>query len=254
MTKIPTLHFAMQSVPDSNVHRIYLYDDIREKGDFNWQEWKYNESETSAKHFQEMLDEIPEGDKIELYINSNGGSVKEGTAIYNKLKRANNEIDGYVDGVAYSIAFTILQACDRRIMGEGTSVLLHNMWTVAAGNAEELRNEADKLDSWMEASRTLIFNRSGKISMEKLTEMMNKETVLSPDQALEYGFIDEIEGRQAQSTEGVLQAAGNFKHMREKLQSADFDETLSEFKELAGEIEKEPEKESMMDSFFNAFL
>lgn len=85
MYKFQKLYYTFQKV--GNVTKIYLYDDIKEHGEFNWETYRRDESETSAKHFQKLLDEVPENGEIELYINSNGGSVKEGTAIYNKLKR-----------------------------------------------------------------------------------------------------------------------------------------------------------------------
>ena len=253
MYKFQKLYYTFQKV--GNVTKIYLYDDIQEHGEFNWETYRRDESETSAKHFQKLLDEVPENGEIELYINSNGGSVKEGTAIYNKLKRHPAHITGYVDGVAHSIAFTILQACDKRIMGEGTSVLLHNMWAVVAGNADELRNEADKLDAWMKASRNLILQRTDKISEEELTEMMSKETLLGPDEALQYGFIDEIEQREKVKTEEVVQAGENMKKVKKALQQSDFDDVLREFEEIAKDGEGEQEKEgSILDSFFNIFL
>lgn len=70
-----------------NVHEIYIYDEIKKTGPFNWETWQYEDSETSAKHFKELLDAIPETDEIKIYFNSNGGSVDQGTAIYNMLKQ-----------------------------------------------------------------------------------------------------------------------------------------------------------------------
>ncbi len=256
MSRFPRMYYAFAN--EGNVHKIYLYDDITEKGDFNWETWSYNESETSAKHFQELLDQIPEGDIIELYINSAGGSVKEGTAIYNKLKRHKAKKTGYVDGITHSIAFTILQACDVRVMGEGTSVLVHEMWTYAVGNADELRSEADKMDAWMKASRQLILQRTDKITEEELKALMKKETMLGPDEALAYGFIDEIEGREEPvQTEVVMQAAKDLTKLRENMQNKVFDEELKEFEEIAEETKKtEPEQHevSMMDTFFDMFF
>ena len=75
MGKLPKLYYMFNT--QGKVHNIYLYDDIEEKGDWNWETWTRDDSETSAKHFQEELAQIPETDEICLYINSNGGSVKE---------------------------------------------------------------------------------------------------------------------------------------------------------------------------------
>ena len=104
----------MQPVQAENKTLLYIYDDVTEYGEFDWNAWEYKDSETSAKYFAEKLSEIPEGQTIELHINSNGGSVKEGVAIYNLLKQKQNQKVGIVDGVAHSVAFLILQACDTR--------------------------------------------------------------------------------------------------------------------------------------------
>ena len=103
---------------------------------------------------------------------------------------------GYVDGVAYSVAFLILQACDERIMGLGTSALVHNMWMSVEGNAKELRKAADDLDVLMESNRKIFLERSN-LEEQQLIDMMEAETFLTPDQCLEYGLIDKIDSYQA---------------------------------------------------------
>ena len=187
MGKIGGICYAYQKV--GTVHKLYLYDEVKAKGDFNWETYKYDDAETSAKHFQEILEQVGDGDTIELYINSDGGSVKEGTAIFTQLKRCKAYKTGYVDGVANSIAATILQACDHRVMGEGTGMILHNMWTVAVGSADDLRNEADKLDAWMKASRALFVQRcEGKVTEEKIKEVRTTVASLRLDAVASSGF------------------------------------------------------------------
>ena len=184
-----------QSVPNS--YDMYIYDDVTARGRFDWNTWKELESETSNKYFREKLAQIPGDATINLYINSNGGEVKEGIGIYNQLKRHGATVNGVVDGNAYSVAFLILMACDHRTMNLGTSALVHNMWTIVAGNANDLRKEADALDKLMESNRQIFLDAcGGKITEEKLIELMEAETFLTPDECLEYGFIDEV-NRQA---------------------------------------------------------
>lgn len=199
-------HYCFKQEAGSNVVQLYIYDDVSEYGDFDWWTWEYKESETSAKYFKKALAEVSESDTIELHINSYGGSVKEGVAIYNLLKQKKcKEIVAYVDGFAYSIASVILQAADRRIMGLGTSLLIHNMWLSISGNAEDLRKAADDLDVLMESNRQIYLERAN-VTEEELIDMMNKETYLTPDQAVEMGFADEVDSKQEADPEDTMQA------------------------------------------------
>lgn len=199
-------HYCFKQEAGSNVVQLYIYDDVSEYGDFDWWTWEYKESETSAKYFKKALAEVSESDTIELHINSYGGSVKEGVAIYNLLKQKKcKEIVAYVDGFAYSIASVILQAADRRIMGLGTSLLIHNMWLSISGNAEDLRKAADDLDVLMESNRQIYLERAN-VTEEELIDMMNKETYLTPDQAVEMGFADEVDSKKEADPEGTMQA------------------------------------------------
>lgn len=225
-----------------NVHKLYIYDDVSAYGKFNWNTWNYEDSETSAKYFRDQLEAIPDTDSIELHINSNGGSVKEGVAIYNQLKQKPCKKTGYVDGVAYSIAFVILQACDERIMGVGTSALIHEMWIEACGNAKELRKMADDLDVLMESNRKIFLERSN-LEEQQLIEMMEAETFLTPDQCLEYGLIDEVgeyrmQGEDAKDIKESIEQQN--KQLKELiLQNREFREELQKMHQ---ESEKNPEK------------
>lgn len=172
---------------------MYIYDTVSAQGRFDWNTWTVLESETSAKFFREKLQEIPSGGTINLYINSNGGDAQEGVSIYNQLKRHGATVNGCVDGNAYSVAFLILMACDHKAMNLGTSALIHNMWITASGNASQLRRYADDLDKLMQSNRQIFLEACNySISEEELIEMMDAETILTPDECLEYGFIDEV--------------------------------------------------------------
>ena len=188
----------------ANVHKLYIYDDVRAKGDFNWETWDYEESETSAKYFRDRLEEIPDGDTIELHVNSAGGEVGEGVTIYNLLRqksKTGSRIIGYVDGTAYSVAMNIVMACDEIHMGLGTSMFLHNPWTIAMGNADALRNVAEQLDVLSAASRQLYLSRAKNLSEEELAAMMDKETMLDPRTCFDLGFCDFVGEKQEDEEE-----------------------------------------------------
>ena len=176
-----------------HIHEIYIYDSITERGSFNYETWRFDESETSAKHFTKLLAEIPESDEIVCYMNSNGGEVKEGVAIYNQLKRHKAHKTVYVDGFANSVASLICMAFDKIVMGLGTSMLIHEMWLCISGNAAQLRKAADDLDDLMESNRQVYLERSnGRISEEELRVLMSNEKFLTPEECIGYGFADEI--------------------------------------------------------------
>ncbi|MBU9728275.1 head maturation protease, ClpP-related [Diplocloster modestus] len=260
MKKETDFYFCFQQDNGSNIHKLYIYDNVSEYGALNWSTWEYEESQTSAKYFRDQLEAIPEEHTIELHINSNGGSVKEGVAIYNLLKRHRAQKIGYVDGVAYSIAFVILQACNERIMGVGTSALIHNMWIETWGNADQLRKEADDLDVLMESNRKIFMERAKGISEEELKKKMEAETYLTPDQCVEYGFCDKVESMEGeekgQQTQQALQQA--IQEMKVKLmQQQTFRNELNNmYKELreektVNEVKEEikPEKSKMQEIF-----
>lgn len=192
------LKFCFEQLTSPDITKLYIYDEVRAAGKFNWETWSYDESETSAKHIRDQLDAIPNDGTIELHVNSAGGEVGEGVTIYNLLKqksKAGAKIIGYVDGMAYSVAMDIVMACDEIHMGLGSSMFLHYPWMNASGSAEELRGYADQLDALGNASLQLYLMRSnGKITEAELSDMMAKETMLEPDKCLQFGFCDVIDG------------------------------------------------------------
>jgi ATP-dependent protease ClpP protease subunit len=186
----------------AEVVKLYIYDDVTARGHFNWNTWEYEESETSAKFMRDQLDQVNNNADIELHINSAGGEVSEGVAIYNLLKQkaqAGNKIRAFIDGMAYSVAMVIAMAADEIHMGLGTSMLLHYPWMLCAGNADELRNYAEQLDALGESSLQLFLHRAGeRITYEELDAMMRKETMLDPETCLKYGFADVIDDYKAE--------------------------------------------------------
>lgn len=190
MRVVPTrmLCKVMQAGPGSGVYKIFLYDEIKSKS-FGW--FSTTDAETSAKKIAAKLEEIPDGTTIELHINSNGGEAKEGVAIYNSLVNKQAKKIAYIDGVAYSAAFLPALACDKIIMGLGTTALVHNMWAIVQGNAADLRKEADNLDKMMAANRGIFMSRY-KGTEEELMQLIESEEILTPKECVALGFADEI--------------------------------------------------------------
>lgn len=176
--------WKMEYEPKTDTLELRIYNTVESD---SW--WK--ESETSAKHFSDKLKEYENAKEIKIYINSLGGSVLEGIAIYNQLKRHKAHKTVYIDGFACSIASVIAMAGDTVIMPKNTCMMIHNAWIVAMGNAKELRKAADDLDVINSAAIQAYLDRAGdKLSHEKLTEMLDAETYLTAEQCIEYGFAD----------------------------------------------------------------
>lgn len=174
-----------QSVEDNSVD-MYIYgaivtDDDDEKG-------------VSAIDFRDALKELGEVNTINLHINSPGGNVFEGIAIYNMLKQNKATINVYIDGLAASIASVVAMSGDTIFMPSNAKLMIHNPWVAGvAGNASDLRKEADDLDKITQSSVQIYLDKTkGKLDEAKLKEIMDDETWLSAQEALDYGFVDEI--------------------------------------------------------------
>jgi len=145
----------------------------------------------------EILAEIPQDAKeVTLRIHSPGGSVGEGLAIYHALRDHSAKITTVVDGYAASSASFVMLAGDERQVHRNSIVFLHNPWTMAEGNADELRKVADGLDVHAEAILDIYKQRTG-MDETALREMMDETAFFRGIDAKDNGFatgvIDDTE-------------------------------------------------------------
>lgn len=236
--------WQLKQSADADTLDMYIYGDV--EGDyFDWWNWEMVESETSANHFREELNKYPDAKRINIYINSYGGSVFEGTAIYSQLRRHPAEKVVYIDGFACSIASVIAMAGDKVIMPSNTMMMIHDVWNIVVGNAKQLRKAADDLDTIMEGNRQAYLDKSGgKISEDKLKELLEAETWLTAKQCLEYGFCDEVLSREADLTEAKQMLQKVNKSLEQQL---NYNKALAaQVRELTQSLQKqkpEPEPE-----------
>ena len=148
----------------------------------------------SAAKFRKELEKNKNASQINLFINSMGGSVSEGVAIFNQLKRHKDKVTAYIDGFACSIASVIPMAASKVVMSETAMLMIHNPWTFAMGNAKDLRKTAEDLDKVRDGCIIPAYKAKcgDKLTDEKLIEMLDNETFINSTEALEYGFCDEI--------------------------------------------------------------
>ncbi|MEW5952641.1 MAG: head maturation protease, ClpP-related [Bacillota bacterium] len=169
---------------DPNVGELLLYGDI---SSHSW--WG---DEITPKQFKEDLAALGDISELNIYINSGGGDVFAGQAIHSILKRHAATKTVYIDGLAASIASVIAMAGDRILMPRNAMMMVHKCWTWTSGNADDMRRMADDMDKIDESIIAAYEDKTG-MDKDEIKELMEKETWMTAEEAVEYGFADEIE-------------------------------------------------------------
>ncbi len=141
----------------------------------------------------DLAEKIKGETEIDLIINSGGGSIMEGFAIFNILKDFEGTITARID-LAASMASIVAMAADKIVMRSTSSLMMiHKPWTGAVGEAEDLRGVADTLDKLEGMIASIYLNRIGdNVSELELTDMLSAETWLDGEEAVALGFADEL--------------------------------------------------------------
>lgn len=150
--------------------------------------------ELSLKDVIAQLKDAGKNDTVNVIINSPGGDVSEGYAIYDyltDLKSKVKSVDTEIFGMCASIATVIALAGEKRVMNENSQFMIHNPWGAPMGDSDQVRKYADELEK---IENRLIEFYSTKTGSEAkaIEKMMDAETYLSPDEAKNLGFITEI--------------------------------------------------------------
>lgn len=179
--------FAFKNVDSEADAELSLHDEIGFWG-------------TRAKDFHAALKSI-KGSKLAVHINSPGGNVVDGYAIYNMLRAFKGDVTVVVDGIAASIASVIAMAGKTIKMPENALMFIHDPLVAAMGNAEELKKTAADLEKLKDGILSIYEARSGS-DRAKISKMMSEETLLTAKEAKLLGFCDEVmpENKAAAST------------------------------------------------------
>lgn len=157
--------------------------------------WDGNTAQDIAAQLR-LLGDVEE---IDVFINSYGGLLSHGLSIYNQLRRFDAKKNTFVDGIAASAGSIIFLAGDRRVTPNGTALMVHNPMNYAFGYASDLRKTADDLDVLRQSLISLYVERTG-LTSERVGELLDSETFLTPEQAKELGFSTEISGSDVTGT------------------------------------------------------
>ena len=170
---------AFKNAPDKNGEvELSLYDEI---GSFG----------IGAKEFIAELKEHKD-QHIHLRINSPGGEIVEGSAIYNALTRHKGGLTVHIDALAASMASVIAMSGDPVYMADNALLMIHNPWTLAAGEAKDLRKQADLLDT-MKSNLIRAYQKKSGMEEKAIAKLMDEETWLDAVEAVALGFVDAIE-------------------------------------------------------------
>lgn len=250
-------YYSLYQNEETKTADIYIYGDITS--------WPWFEGEVSSYTLAKELEGLEDAENINIYINSYGGEVAEGLAIYNALKRHKAKVTTVVDGFACSIASVIFAAGDERIMSNTSLLMIHNAWNFTWGDANELRKEADDLEKITQASINAYMNIVN-VEEKEIKEMMDQETWLNGQECLEMGFASkliEVEGKEVATQSIRKSLMKKVKKEPEKVPIANIKidkEELSEIvkgamEEFKQELIKEPEETNkpinMMRALFN---
>lgn len=220
-------------VTDSDTGCLYIdiFDQIGGFGGFD--DYAMREALANAK-----------GETVTVRINSGGGDVFTGQAIYNLLKQSGKHIKVIINGLCASIASVIAMAGDEIEMPSNTLMMIHNPSSWNSGTAEDMRKNADVLDKVKLTIQNVYANRTG-LDIDTISAMMDDETWMSADEAKEKGFCDAVlDAIEADDvTDDSMKMLNSYKHTPKQFQtsndSTDVRDSICQIMSEIGYLRKE---------------
>jgi len=175
----------------------------------------------TAKSFSEAMQALGDIDALDIYINSPGGSVFDGIAIFNQIKRFDGEVIVYIDGIAASIASVIAMAGTEIRIADNGMMMIHDPWSMAFGTADDMRKMADSLDKVRDTILDTYVTRTGG-DRKEISDLMAAETWMNASDAVEKGFAtSKVEEKKLNTAEASVSTLLNkFKNTPEPLKRA----------------------------------
>lgn len=183
--RAPMRRFEVKASADATIADIFLYDAIVD--DAMQAEWFGG---VAPEPFVKALAGIT-ASTINLRINSPGGSVFGARAIEQALREHPARVVAHIDGLAASAATFIAMAADEVVMNKGALFMIHKAWTVAYGNADDLKATADLLDKIDSTLVQTYVDRTGQ-SVDQVAKWMAAETWFTAQEAIDAGFADSV--------------------------------------------------------------
>ncbi len=171
-------------MPKINIKGVIIPND--DKWIYDW----FEIEATCPKDVEDAIEEA-EGEGLEVVINSTGGDVWAGSEIYTMLMDYKGSVVTKIVGVAASAASIIAMAGEKVMMSPTAEMMIHNVWSMAVGDYRDMEHKAKVLKDYNSTIANAYMIKSG-MDKEELLKLMDKETWLTPEKALEYKLIDEI--------------------------------------------------------------
>lgn len=197
---------------------LYFY------GDICGESWSsaWFEEDKAPQDVVDFISEITaDGDKhkrLDVYVNSGGGDVFGGMAIYNILSRYEGEKVAHIDGIAASIAGIIPFACDKVVAKSSAQIMLHKPWTGCWGNADDMKKCIESLNTCEQSIIDIYAAHAvNGTTPEKIRSMIDRETWLTCGQAAQY-FNIEIEAGEAVAA-CISDSYGDYRNAPESLRT-----------------------------------
>lgn len=189
-------YLAFNKIDDQNTE-LYIYGDIRKKNII--EKWLNIPPEaTDAFTLKDAINSVDTPNLI-VRINSYGGDVAEGLAIYSLLSNFKGHLTTIVDGFACSAASVIFMAGETRIVPEQGLLMIHNAWSYAEGDSNTMKKMAEDLEKITQPSINIYASKT-KLSEEVIKDKMDKETWITSKEAFEWGFATSIERNEAKQS------------------------------------------------------
>lgn len=205
----PGIRGAVSEAEGQRVLDLDIFDEID-----SW--WGVGPEEVSG-----VLREAGSVDRIDVRLNSPGGNVFDGMAVFNLLKGHSAPVNVDVIGLAASMASVVAMAGDSIRVSEGAWMMVHACWGVAVGNAKVMRSMADVLDG-LTGEISGIYQRQSGSSDDVVDQWIADETWFNGEQAVEAGLADTVgESVSAEATGSIALSAYGYTHVPESLQGAE---------------------------------
>ena len=210
-----------------NEAEICFYGDINSDSMGEWS--KYFPDDKCPSDIKEFFDQLSDDvEKIHVHINSGGGSVFGGIAIYNLLKNHKAEIIVHVDALAASIASVIAMAGDKIIIPKNAQLMIHKPMALVSGNADEMRKEADVLDGCQKVIlSTYMDHVKDGVTEKTINDLINAETWLNGEECQEYFNFDVEDSNEAVAA--VSEYFDKYNNLPEKLKELTGENTADDW-------------------------